>query len=216
MERFSGLAGYIDHTNLKPEAVSRDIALLCDEAMQHGFYSVCVNPYWVSFAKDRLKGLSVQVCTVVGFPLGGNCKETKVEEAQRVSDLEADEIDMVMNIGAAKEGRWDVVYNEVNAVVEAASGKCVKVILETCLLTKEEIITACKRCEQAGAHFVKTSTGFNKEGATIEAVSIMRSAISSSIGLKAAGGIRDKDTAQAMIDAGATRIGASASIAIVS
>jgi len=210
------LAMYIDHTNLKPEATSQHIKTLCNEAILHGFHSVCINPHWVSLATKKLKGSNVQVCTVIGFPLGNNLTSTKISEAQQTFDLGADEFDMVMNIGAAKESRWDFIHDEVQAIVEAVQGKCVKVIIETCLLSKEEIISACKTCEKAGAHFVKTSTGFNNEGATVDNVSIMRSAISSSTGLKAAGGIRDKATAIAMINAGATRIGTSASIIIAS
>ncbi len=216
MEPQINLAEYIDHTNLKPEAISNHINALCDEAMEYGFHSVCVNPYWVSLAVKKLEAFPVKVCTVIGFPLGNTLSITKITEAQQTFDLGADEFDMVMNIGAAKESQWNFVHDEVQAVVNAVKGKCVKVIIETCLLTEEEIITACQTCEKAGALFVKTSTGFNKAGATVENVSIMRSTISPSIGLKAAGGIRDKKTAIAMIEAGATRIGASASIAIAS
>ena len=210
------LAPYIDHTCLKPEATSRHIEELCDEAIQYGFHSVCVNPSWVSLAIQKLENSPVQVCSVIGFPLGSNLANTKVIEAQQTFDLGADEFDMVMNIGAAKEAKWDFIFDEVQQVVKTVSGKCLKVIIETCLLTKDEIIAACQTSEKAGAHFVKTSTGFNKEGATLENVAIMRKAISESMGLKASGGIKDKGTALAMIDAGATRLGTSASVAIVS
>lgn len=210
------LAAYIDHTNLKPDATAYQIEVLCDEAIQYNFYSVCVNPCWISLAHKKLKNSSVQICTVIGFPLGANLTSTKIAESQQTFDLGVDEFDMVMNIGAAKESDWNFIDDEVRQVVETVHGKCVKVIIETCLLTKDEIIKACKTCEKAGACFVKTSTGFNREGATLENIAIMKSAISSSMGIKAAGGIRDKDTALAMIDAGATRIGTSASVTIVS
>ena len=210
------LAAYIDHTNLKPEATASHIEVLCDEAMQYNFHSVCVNPFWVSLAKKKLKNSPIQICTVIGFPLGANLTNTKIVEAQQTFDLGADEFDMVMNIGIAKESDWNFICDEVRQVIEIVQGKCVKVIIETCLLTKEEIIIACKTCEKAGAFFVKTSTGFNKQGATLENIAIMKNAISTSIGIKASGGIKDKETALAMIDAGATRIGTSASVAIIS
>jgi len=210
------LAEYIDHTNLKPEATFQDINQLCNEAIEHGFHSICVNPHWISVISKKLENSPVKICTVIGFPLGNNLTATKVFEAKQALDLGADEFDMVMNIGAAKEAQWNFVHDEIQAIVETVQGKCVKVILETCLLTKEEIIIACQTCEKAGTHFVKTSTGFNKEGATIENITIMKNAISTSMGLKAAGGIKDKTTALAMIEAGATRIGASASITIAS
>lgn len=210
----SNLAAYIDHTNLKPEATKLNIEKLCEEAVHYHFHAVCVNPSWVSFAKKMLINSPVKVCTVIGFPLGANLTATKITEAKHTFELGADEFDMVMNIGAAKEAQWDFIFDEVNQVVETVSEKCVKIIIETCLLTKEEIIQACKVCEKAGASFVKTSTGFNKEGATIENVSVMHDA--TSIGIKASGGIKDRKTAMAMIEAGATRLGTSVSVAIVS
>ena len=216
MDTSYNLASYIDHTNLKPEATSGHIATLCNEAIQYNFYSVCVNPYWISFAHKRLEKTAVKICTVIGFSLGANLTNTKVSEAQQTFDQGADEFDMVMNVGAAKEAEWNFIHDEVQQVVETVHGRCVKVIIETCLLTKEEIIKACKTCEKAGALFVKTSTGFNKEGATIEHIAIMRSAVAISMGIKASGGIKDKQTALAMIRAGATRLGTSASVAIVS
>lgn len=210
------LAAYIDHTNLRPEAMSHHIEKLCDEAIHYAFHSVCINPCWVSFAAKSLENSPVKVCTVIGFPLGNSLTSSKVVEAQQTFDCGADEFDMVMNIGAAKESKWSFVGDEVQQVVEIVQGKCVKVIIETCLLTQKEIIKACQICEEAGAHFVKTSTGFNKKGATIENIAIMRNVLSPSMGLKAAGGIKDKKSAVTMIEAGATRIGASASIAIAS
>lgn len=210
------LATYIDHTNLKPEATAYQIELLCDEALQYNFYSVCVNPYWVSLASKRLKSSPIKICTVIGFPLGANLTSTKIVEAQQTLDLGADEFDMVMNIGKAKESDWNFISDEVEQIVEIVQGKCVKVIIETCLLTKEEIYAACKTCEKTGAFFVKTSTGFSKEGATIENIMMMKNVISTSMGIKASGGIKNKETAIAMIEAGATRIGTSASVAIVS
>ncbi|OIO59326.1 MAG: deoxyribose-phosphate aldolase [Verrucomicrobia bacterium CG_4_10_14_3_um_filter_43_23] len=216
MHKALALAHYIDHTNLAPEATSIDIAKLCDESVQYNFHSVCVNPFWVPFVYKRLEKSPIQVCTVIGFPLGCNLSKTKADEAKQTFDLGADEFDMVINIGLVKEGDWSSIIGEIHQVVEAVKGKCVKVILETCLLTKEEIIKACQASEKAGAHFVKTSTGFSKAGASTEAVVIMRHSISSTMGVKASGGIKDKQTAIAMIEAGATRIGASSSIAIIS
>lgn len=210
------LAAYIDHTNLKPEATKLHIEKLCEEALQYRFHAVCVNPFWVSFAKKKLMNTQVKVCTVIGFPLGANIITTKIAEAKHSFDLGADEFDVVMNIGAAKEAAWEYICDEVQGVIEAVEGKCVKVIIETCLLTNEEIVTACRKCEKTGARFVKTSTGFNKAGATLENIAVMKRAISSSMGIKASGGIKDKMTALAMIEAGATRLGTSASVAIVS
>lgn len=210
------LAAYIDHTNLKPEATSLDIERLCEEASQYGFHSVCVHPCWVLLAVKKLENTSVNVCTVIGFPLGGNLSSTKVLETRKCLDLGANEFDMVINVGAVKELRWDFIQDEVSQVVEAASGNCVKVILETCLLSEDEIIKACRICERAGANFVKTSTGFNQRGATVEDVTVMRDSVSASMGVKASGGIKDKKSAEAMIAAGATRIGTSSGVSILS
>ena len=212
----SDLASYIDHTNLKPDATSRDIELLCEEAIKYGFHSVCINPCWVPFSVEALKNSSVRVCTVIGFPLGCNLSSTKITEAQECFNLGSDEFDMVINVGALKEARWGFVFEEVSQVVKAVKGRCVKVILETCLLTKEEIIMACSICERAGAHFIKTSTGLSKEGATIGTVTLIRESVSQSMGIKASGGVRDRDVAAAMIEAGATRIGTSSGILITS
>jgi deoxyribose-phosphate aldolase len=209
------IAQMIDHTLLKPEATEEQIVRLCEEAKTYGFASVCVNPYWVKKAAELLKDSPVKVCTVIGFPLGATTKETKVFETRQAVENGADEVDMVMNIGAFKSGLDDVVREEIRAVVEAAQGKLVKVILETGLLSEEEIKRASLISKEAGAHFVKTSTGFGAGGATVEAVRIMRQTVGKDMGVKASGGIRDAKTAQAMIEAGANRIGASSSIAIV-
>jgi deoxyribose-phosphate aldolase len=209
------IAQMIDHTLLKPEATEEQIVRLCEEAKTFGFASVCVNPYWVKKAAELLKDSSVKVCTVVGFPLGATTKEAKAFETRQAVENGADEVDMVMNIGALKSGQDDVVREDIRAVVEAAQGKLVKVILETGLLSEEEIKRASLIAKEAGAHFVKTSTGFGAGGATVEAVRIMRQTVGEKMGVKASGGIRDAKTAQAMIEAGANRIGASSSVAIV-
>jgi deoxyribose-phosphate aldolase len=211
----SEIASIIDHTLLKPEATSDQIDQLCQEAAEHGFASVCVNPYWVARAAERLKGTGVKVCTVVGFPLGATTKEAKAFETKQAIQNGASEIDMVMNIGALKSGDLEAVREDIQAVVEAADGLLVKVILETGLLNDEEIRVASEKAKAAGAHFVKTSTGFGHGGATVEAVRIMREAVGREMGVKASGGIRDLETAQRMVEAGATRIGASSSVAIV-
>ncbi|MGA9174921.1 MAG: deoxyribose-phosphate aldolase [Thermoactinomyces sp.] len=210
------LAAMIDHTLLKPEATLEQIRVLCEEAKQYHFASVCVNPYWVKEAAKLLSGTDVKVCTVVGFPLGATTSETKAFETKDAIKNGADEIDMVINIGALKSGDLETVKRDIEAVVKAAEGKLVKVILETGLLTDEEIVEASKLAKEAGAHFVKTSTGFGKGGATVEAVQLMRETVGSGLGVKASGGIRDQETAQKMVGAGANRIGASASVAIVS
>ncbi|WP_244527481.1 deoxyribose-phosphate aldolase [Lihuaxuella thermophila] len=209
------IAAMIDHTLLKPEATREQIAVLCEEAKRHGFASVCVNPYWVKEAAAHLAGTDVKVCTVVGFPLGATTKEVKVFETRDAIQNGATEIDMVMNIGALKSGDLQTVQEDIQAVVEAAQGLTVKVILETGLLTDEEIVQACEQAKRAGARFVKTSTGFGRGGATVEAVELMRKTVGPELGVKASGGIRDLKTAQQMIEAGADRIGASASVAIV-
>jgi len=209
------VAPLIDHTMLKPEASVREIIKLCDEAANFGFASVCVNPYWVSTASIRLLDLPVMVCSVVGFPLGANTTEIKTIEAKRVVDDGASEIDMVINIGALKSGSWEAVHADISSVVEVSSPAPVKVILETALLSEEEIIYASLISRSAGAAFVKTSTGFSKGGATTEAVSLMTTAVGKYIGIKASGGIGDFESALAMVKAGATRIGSSKSIMII-
>ncbi|MDN4594791.1 deoxyribose-phosphate aldolase [Polycladomyces subterraneus] len=209
------IASMIDHTLLKPDATASQIENLCREAKEYGFASVCVNPVWVARAAEWLKGSDVKVCTVVGFPLGATTKETKAFETRNAIENGADEIDMVMNIGALKSGDHTLVREDIAAVVEAAGGKTVKVILETGLLNDDEIRIASTLAKEAGAHFVKTSTGFGHGGATEEAVRLMRKTVGPDMGVKASGGVRDAETARKMIEAGANRIGASASVAIV-
>lgn len=210
------LAKLIDHTLLKPDATKEQIIKLCDEAVQYGFASVCVNPTWVRLCQDRLRGHDVMLCTVVGFPLGGNTTETKVFETKKAIEEGAEEIDMVINIGMLKSGEYNYVERDIHVVVEAAGKRgCVKVILETCFLTEEEKIKGALIAREAGAHFVKTSTGFGKEGATLGDVALLRKVVGSDLGVKAAGGIRDYQKAVKMIKAGANRIGTSASVAII-
>ncbi len=211
----NSLASYIDHTLLKPEATAADIEKLCNEAWQHGFHSVCVNSSRIVQAHSLLSDTPVVVAGVVGFPLGGMDSDAKRYETELAVDLGAEEIDVVLNIGRLKDGDEKYVLRELRDVVESADDRVVKVILETCLLTREEIIRACHLTVDSGAKFVKTSTGFNKSGATIEDVQLMREAVGKDFGVKAAGGIRDRAMAEAMIAAGATRLGTSASVAIV-
>ncbi|KGT38811.1 deoxyribose-phosphate aldolase [Weizmannia sp. CD-2023] len=212
----ANLAAYIDHTLLKPEATEKDILKLTAEAAQYHFASVCINPYWVKLATRELAGTGVKVCTVIGFPLGATTAETKAFETKKAIGDGADEIDMVINIGALKSGDTEAVEADIRAVVEAAQGKLVKVIIETCLLTNEEKELACRLAVKAGARFVKTSTGFSTGGATIEDVKLMRQTVGDKAGVKASGGIHTKAEAEAMIEAGATRIGASSGVKIVS
>ncbi|MDD4077651.1 MAG: deoxyribose-phosphate aldolase [Bacilli bacterium] len=199
----------IDHTLLKAPAVHADIKKLCDEAIEHRFMSVCVNPCYVSYAKELLKDSEVVVCTVIGFPLGANTIEVKQAETFDAVNNGADEIDMVINIGKAKEHDFDYLVDEIKAVVRAAAGRVVKVIIETCYLTDEEKQEACRAASLAGAHFVKTSTGFGTGGATVHDVSLMREAILPEMSVKASGGIRTKDDMMQMVKAGASRIGTS-------
>lgn len=205
----------IDHTLLKPEATKAQIEKLCSEAGEYDFKSVCVNPYYVKYAKELLKGSNVLVCTVIGFPLGQNTTAIKVAETKDAIKNGADEIDMVINIGALKSKDEDYVLNEIKEIRNACKGNTLKVIIETCLLTDEEKITACKLSKEAGADFVKTSTGFSTHGATVEDVKIMRKTVGEDMGVKASGGIRDRETALKMVEAGATRLGVSAGVAIV-
>ncbi len=209
------LAGLIDHTLLKPEAVAIQFEQLCQEAAAYRFASVCVNPSWVSFCAERLRGTGIPVCTVVGFPLGAIRSESKVEETRRAIEEGAREIDMVLHAGWLKSGFQDRVLEDIAGVVRAAAPCLVKVILETCLLTEEEKEIACALSRAAGAHFVKTSTGFGKAGATVADIALMRRSVGAALGVKASGGIRNLETALAMISAGANRIGASASVEIV-
>ena len=217
------LASMIDHTNLKAFATSEDIEKLCKEAAKNKFASVCVNSIWVKKAYGLLYGTGVKVCTVVGFPLGACSHRTKAYEASAAVQDGATEVDMVIDIAAVKEGRWDDVKQDIMDVVATVKKNSkkegregiVKVILETCYLTNEEIEKACRVCMKAKANFVKTSTGFGKAGATVEAVKLMRETVGKDFGVKAAGGIRDKETAMAMIEAGANRIGTSDGVALL-
>lgn len=210
------IAKLIDHTLLKPEATQSDIIKLCSEAKTYHFASVCINPTWVKTAATELTGTDVKVCTVVGFPLGAATSEVKAFETRQAIENGATEIDMVINIGAVIDGNDELVFKDIKSVVEATnSHTLVKVILETCLLNNEQIKHASELAVKAGANFVKTSTGFSSGGATTEAVKLMRETVGPDIGVKASGGIRDKETLLEMVDAGATRIGASAGVAIV-
>ncbi len=210
------IAAMIDHTLLKPEATKQQIEALCKEAKEYKFASVCVNPTWVSTAKELLQGSGVMVCTVIGFPLGATTSETKAFETKNAIENGAEEVDMVINIGALKDHNDELVENDIRAVVEAAKGKAhTKVIIETSLLSKEEKIRACELALKAGADFVKTSTGFSTGGATAEDIALMRKTVGPDMGVKASGGVRSTEDVQKMIGAGATRIGASSSIAIV-
>ncbi|UOQ48045.1 deoxyribose-phosphate aldolase [Gracilibacillus caseinilyticus] len=210
------LANKIDHTALKPDTTREQIETLCNEARENGFYSVCVNPTWVEYAFELLKGSEVKVCTVIGFPLGATASAVKAFEAKYSVEKGATEVDMVINVGALKDGHHDTVKQDIEAVVQAASEKAlVKVIIETCLLTDEEKEMACRLAITAGADYVKTSTGFSTGGATKEDIALMRKTVGPNVGVKASGGIRDTETAEAMVAAGASRIGASASVAIV-
>jgi len=211
----SDTARYVDHTMLKPNATQDEIAKLCEEARQFCFASVCINPSYVALASQFLRGSGVKVCTVVGFPLGSTTPTVKAIEARDAIANGADEIDMVINIGALKSGNDIVVYDDVKAVREATRGKVLKVILETSLLSNEEKIRACVLAKKAGVDFVKTSTGFGGGGATVEDIRLMRETVGPLMGVKASGGIRDAKAASEMIAAGATRLGTSASIAIV-
>lgn len=210
------IAKCIDHTVLKPQTTEAAVRKLCAEAAQYGFASVCVNPCWVALCADLLKDTEVDVCTVIGFPLGANTSAVKAFEAAEAIRQGATEVDMVLNVGALKDGNADLVRADIAAVVEAARGKAlVKVILETCLLTDEEKRIACRLAKEAGADYVKTSTGFSIGGATEADIALMRAEVGPEMGVKASGGIRDYATAQAMIRAGASRIGASAGVQIV-
>lgn len=210
------LNGYIDHTLLKPDATAEQVRKLCREAKEHSFASVCVNPSRIALAAKELEGSAVLPCCVVGFPLGATLSTAKAAEASAVVALGAKEVDMVINIGAAKEGDWALVQRDIEAVVEAAGGKAhVKVIIETCLLTDDEKRRACEAAKAAGADFVKTSTGFSSGGATAADVALMRSVVGSEMGVKASGGVKTRADALAMIKAGATRLGTSSGLAIV-
>ncbi len=215
MSKVTPQASMIDHTCLKPEATRAQIEKLCTEAKQYGFATVCVNPFRVAMCAELLKGSRVKVCTVIGFPLGANRAEVKALETVRACADGAEEIDMVINIGALKDGNLAAVENDISSVVKAAQGRPVKVILETALLTDAEIKSACAVAIIAGADFVKTSTGFGPGGATIAHVKLMKETVGNQLEVKASGGIRDRETMSGMIEAGATRIGTSNGVAIM-
>ena len=205
----------IDHTVLKADTPLETVKRICDEAMEYGFASVCINPCHVAYCADYLKDSDVNVCTVIGFPLGANTSAVKAFETKDAIANGADEIDMVMNIGALKDKNYDLVRDDVKAVVEAANGTLVKVILETCLLTEDEIKKACELCVEAKADYVKTSTGFSTRGATIEDVRIMKEAVHGKAKVKAAGGVRTPEDMVKIVAAGADRIGTSAGSSLV-
>ena len=206
---------YIDHTLLKQDATVEQIDSLLSEAREYDFASVCVNPFWVSYAHSGLQDTDVKVCTVVGFPLGATTSAVKAFETKEAIQNGADEIDMVINVGALKSGNTDLVESDIRAVVEASGEKLVKVIIEACLLTNDEKVLACQLTQKAGADFVKTSTGFSTGGATLADVKLMRQTVGPDMGVKAAGGARSYADAVAFVEAGATRIGTSAGVAIL-
>ena len=206
---------YVDHTLLKPESRQDQIDKLIREAKTYNFASVCINPTWVSYAAKALEGTDIKVCTVIGFPLGATTSAVKAFETKDAISHGADEVDMVINIGQAKSGHFAFVEEDIRAVVEASGDKLVKVIIETCLLTDKEKIKACQAAVAAGADFVKTSTGFSTAGARLDDVRLMRQTVGPDVGVKAAGGTRSLEDAQAFIEAGATRIGTSAGVTIM-
>ncbi|MEY9868382.1 deoxyribose-phosphate aldolase [Peribacillus sp. RS7] len=210
------VAGLIDHTLLKADATKDQIKVLCEEAREYNFASVCVNPTWVKYASELLEGSDVKVCTVIGFPLGATTPETKAFETKDAISNGAHEVDMVINIGALKDKDNELVERDIRAVVAASTGKALsKVIIETALLTEEEKVRACELAVKAGTDYVKTSTGFSTGGATVEDIALMRKTVGPDIGVKASGGVRNTADAQNVIEAGATRIGASAGVSIV-
>lgn len=209
------IARYIDHTLLKADASKEEVIKLCSEAKEYNFFSVCINPSFVSISKSQLEGTDVKVCTVIGFPLGATTTQTKAFETKDAIENGADEVDMVINISKLKDKDYDYVLSDIKSVVDASNKKAlVKVIIETCLLTDEEKIKACELAKEAGADFVKTSTGFSTSGATKEDIKMMRNTVGKEMGVKASGGVRTYEDAVLMIENGATRIGASASVAI--
>ena len=206
---------YIDHTVLKADTPKAKVQQIIDEAIQYDFMSVCINPTWVSFAAEKLAATDVKVCTVIGFPLGANTSTVKAFEAAEAIKNGADEVYMVINIGAAKDGDWDLVESDIQAVVDASKDVTTKVIIETSLLTDEEKVKACQAAVRAGADFVKTSTGFSTAGATVADIALMRQTVGPDLGVKASGGVRSIADAQAMIEAGATRLGTSNGVDIM-
>ena len=211
----NSLSSLIDHTNLRPDALHSDIEILCKEAIQYKFASVCINPVYVSYAKSILKDENPKVCSVVGFPLGADSEEMKYAEARFLIFQGVDEIDMVMNTAFLKERKTDLVKNEIKKVVEAADGNCVKVIIETSLLNQDEKALACNIVMESGAAFVKTSTGFSSPGATLEDVRLIKKVVGDRVGIKASGGIKTKNEALKLIEAGSTRIGTSRGVEII-
>lgn len=208
---------FIDHTLLKADATQAQIEVICQEAVEHDFMSVCINPVWIPVAKPLLAESDVKICTVIGFPLGANSSAVKAFEASQAVEAGAHEVDMVINIGAAKAGDWETVGKDIKAVVDAVPADVVvKVIIETCLLTDEEKVAACLEAKKAGADFVKTSTGFSTGGATLADVKLMRETVGGEMGVKASGGVGNRAEALEMIEVGASRIGASKGIQIVS
>ena len=206
---------YIDHTILKPETTQEQVEKILSEAKEYDFASVCVNPTWVSLAAESLKDSDVKVCTVIGFPLGANTSAVKAFETEEAIANGADEIDMVINVGALKAGNDALVLDDIKAVVDASGDKLVKVIIEACLLTDDEKVRACQLSKEAGADYVKTSTGFSTGGATVADVTLMRKTVGPDMGVKASGGARSYEDAIAFIEAGASRIGASSGVAIM-
>lgn len=212
----TNLAKMIDHTKLKADTTEADIVTLTGEAKEHGFWSVCINPVWIPFAKKELAGSDVKICTVIGFPLGANSSKTKAFETDQAIKDGADEVDMVINVGALKQAQYDVVLEDIKAVVNEAKGRAlVKVIIETALLTKEEIVKVCELAVEAGADYVKTSTGFSTAGATAENVKLMKDTVGDKALVKASGAVRTTEDAENMIAAGASRIGASDGVKII-
>jgi len=211
------VAAIIDHTLLKPDAVGEEIVLLCTEALESKFASVCLNPCWVALAADQLAGSIVRVCTVIGFPLGANTSRTKLTEAEIALSQGATELDMVINIGRLRSGEFHLVQTEIADIADVchSRGALLKIILETCLLSDEEKRTACGLAAEANADFVKTSTGFSKSGATVEDIVLMRSAVGPKMGVKASGGIRTLDALLQMVRAGANRVGTSSGVSII-
>lgn len=211
----NSILNLIDHTVLKADTTKDTIVQICEEAKEYKFKAVCVNPYYVEEAKKNLAGSDVKVATVIGFPLGANTKEVKAFETEDAIKNGADEVDTVINIGALKDKNYDLVLEDIKAVVDASNGRAlVKVIIETCLLTDEEKVKACELSMKAGADYVKTSTGFSTGGAIVEDIKIMKSVVGDKLGIKASGGVRDLESAKALVEAGATRLGASAGVQI--
>lgn len=206
----------IDHTNLKQDAIKSEITQLCEQAITFGFASVCVNPVYVELVSSILKDEIPKTCTVIGFPLGSDPVEMKFAETRFLVHQGAEELDMVMNMGAFKEGEFELIYEEIGQVIDASDGRCVKVIIETCLLTKEEKILASNMVKNSGADFIKTSTGYSIGGATIDDVRLIRETVGREMGVKASGGIKTLVDVKQMIDAGADRVGTSSAVEIVS